>query len=135
MQNNSADHHALALWAADCAERVLPLFEAAHPADKRPREAISAVRRWAKEKLSMVAARQFALDAHAAAREASTDAARQAARAAGHAAATAHVPTHAAHAAEYAVKAVTAQGGDSAAEEHWQDEKLPPLGLDVSGSR
>ena len=135
MQNNSADHHALALWAADCAERVLPLFEAAHPADKRPREAISAARRWAKEKLSMVAARQFALDAHAAAREAGTEAARQAARAAGHAAATAHVPTHAAHAAEYAVKAVIAQGGDGAAEEYWQDEKLPPLGLDVSGSR
>ena len=135
MQNNSDDHHALALWAADCAERVLPLFEAEHPADKRPRDAISAARRWAKEKLSMVAARQFALEAHAAAREASTEAARQAARAAGHAAATAHVPTHAAHAAEYAVKAVTAQGGNSAAEEHWQDQKLPQLSPDASGSQ
>lgn len=128
MQNNSPDHRALALWAADCAERVLPLFETAHPGDTRPRDAISATRRWAKDKLSMAAARQFALDAHAAAREAGSEAARQAARAAGHAAATAHVPSHAPHAADYAVKAVTANGGDSAREETWQDEKLPALG-------
>lgn len=128
MHSNGDDHRALALWAADCAERVLPLFEAGHPDDKRPRDAISAARRWAKDKLSMSAARQFALAAHAAAREAGSEAARQAARAAGHAAATAHMPKHAPHAADYAVKAVTAEGGDSAAEEHWQDEKLPQLG-------
>ena len=128
MQNNGSDHRALALWAADCAERTLPLFEAEHPDDKRPREAISAARRWSKDKLSIFAARQFALAAHTAAREASTEAARQAARAAGHAAATAHMPRHAPHAADYAVKAVTAQGGDSTAEEQWQDEKLPKLG-------
>ena len=29
----------LALWAADCAEHVLPLFEAARPLDARPRHA------------------------------------------------------------------------------------------------
>ena len=128
MQNNGSDHLALALWAADCAERTLPLFEAGHPDDKRPREAISAARRWAKDKLSISAARQFALAAHAAAREASSDAARQAARAAGHAAATAHMHKHAPHAADYAIKAVTARGGDGAAEEQWQDDKLPKLG-------
>lgn len=128
MQKNGSDHRALALWAADCAERVLPLFEAAQPDDKRPREAISAARRWAKDKLSMAAARQLALGAHAAAREAGSEEARQAARAAGHAAATAHVPTHAPHAAEYAVKAVVAHGGDLAAEEAWQDDRLPALG-------
>ena len=36
------DHHRLALWAADCAEHVLPVFEAARPDDRRPREAIAA---------------------------------------------------------------------------------------------
>src|SRR6478752_842823 len=36
------DHHRLALWAAECAEHVLPLFETARPDDLRPREAIAA---------------------------------------------------------------------------------------------
>ena len=31
-----ADHHLLALWAASCAEHVLPLFESARPEDPRP---------------------------------------------------------------------------------------------------
>ncbi len=34
------DHRLLALWAADCAEHVLPLFEAERPDDDRPRRAI-----------------------------------------------------------------------------------------------
>ena len=29
-----SDHHLLALWAAACAEHVLPLFESAHPGDR-----------------------------------------------------------------------------------------------------
>jgi hypothetical protein len=33
-------------FAADCAERVLPIFERAYPDDPRPREAIAAVRDW-----------------------------------------------------------------------------------------
>jgi len=32
-----SDHHLLALWAADCAEHVLPLFESGQPLDLRPR--------------------------------------------------------------------------------------------------
>ncbi len=40
------DHHLLALWAASCAEHVLPLFESAHPGDLRPRAAIDHVRAW-----------------------------------------------------------------------------------------
>jgi hypothetical protein len=32
-----SDHRLLALWAAACAEHVLPLFEAAQPGDARPR--------------------------------------------------------------------------------------------------
>ena len=35
-------HRMLALWAADCAAHVLPHFETAAPADRRPREAIAA---------------------------------------------------------------------------------------------
>lgn len=36
-----------ALFAADCAERVLPIFEARFPNDTRPRKAIQAARDWA----------------------------------------------------------------------------------------
>lgn len=35
------------LWGADCAAHVLPIFEAAHPGDWRPRNAIDAVREFA----------------------------------------------------------------------------------------
>ena len=40
------NHHRLALWAAECAEHVLPLFEAQRPHDRRPRAAIEAARAW-----------------------------------------------------------------------------------------
>ncbi|WP_092011031.1 putative immunity protein [Brevibacterium siliguriense] len=35
-----ADHQLLALWAADCAEHVLPFFDSESPGDGRPRDAI-----------------------------------------------------------------------------------------------
>ena len=45
------------LFACDCAERVLPIFKAAYPSDKHPRECIDVARRFAngaatKEELS-----------------------------------------------------------------------------------
>ena len=36
-------------WAAECAKRVLRHFEDHHPEDKRPREAIQAALKWAKD--------------------------------------------------------------------------------------
>jgi len=117
-----ADHRLLALWAADCAERVLPLFEAHSPADQRPRSAIEAARAWARGELSVGAARAAAFAAHAAARDVEDTQARAAARAAGHAAATAHVVGHARHAAAYAV---TASSADPDGERAWQDEHRP----------
>jgi hypothetical protein len=41
---------AVALWAADCAEQALPIFESHHPTDTRPREAISAGREFGRGK-------------------------------------------------------------------------------------
>ncbi len=35
---SEADRRCVAAWAADCAERVLPLFEAEAPGDGRPRD-------------------------------------------------------------------------------------------------
>lgn len=125
---DSQDHKALALWAADCAERVLPRFEDERTTDTRPRRAVEAGRAWADGKIKMSQARTAAFDAHAAAREVDRAEARATARAAGHAAATAHVATHAPHAADYAIKAV-AYASDSAAtvaeERNWQYRRLP----------
>ena len=102
------DHRTLAVWACDCAERVLPYFEKKHPEDDRPRMAIEAGRAWACTGVfKMADVRKAALAAHTAARQAGgDDEARSAARAAGQALATAHVSGHAIAAAVYAATAV-----------------------------
>ncbi|MGG7508815.1 putative immunity protein, partial [Plantibacter sp. YIM 135249] len=41
---SEADRRIVAAWAADCAERVLPVFEAEAPDDDRPRDAIARAR-------------------------------------------------------------------------------------------
>jgi len=120
---NEQDHRLLAVWAADCAEHVLPYFEEKYPKDDRPRKAIEAARAWTRGEIRVSQARTAALAAHAAARDADEDTARAAARAAGHAAATAHVATHARGAAWYAVKAAAASGGSREAD--WQHRRLP----------
>src|SRR3569832_1161923 len=38
---SEAERRLVAVWAADCAERVLPLFEAEAPDDDSPRDAIA----------------------------------------------------------------------------------------------
>jgi hypothetical protein len=103
-----SDHKTVAIWAADCAERVLPYFEEKYPEDDRPRKAVEACRAWARTGVFRMAdARKTSLAAHAAARAVKEDdAARSAARAAGQAMAAAHVPAHAIAAARYAATAV-----------------------------
>ena len=110
----------LALWAADCAERVLPLFEKQHPQDDRPRQAIEAARAWVRGQIQCGAARNAAVAAHAAARNSDDEAARAVARASGHAAGTAHMAGHARHAAAYALKAA-----GKTKECDWQFRRLP----------
>jgi hypothetical protein len=114
------DQKAAMLWAADCTERVLRLFEEERPGDKRPREAIEACRAWVLGEIKVGQARKSSLEAHAAAREAVSEKAVAVARAAGHAAATAHVKNHAAGAAAYAAKAL----GYSAEGIEWQKRRL-----------
>src|SRR5919205_189272 len=102
-----SDHRLLALWAAECAEHVLDLFESAKPSDSRPRHAIEQARAWARGEITMSQARTAAGHANAAARDLS-GAARHAAYAAGQAAAVAHVAAHELGAAAYAIKAARA---------------------------
>jgi len=100
----------LATWAADCAERVLPLFEKAYLNDDRPRKAIAVCQEWVRTGMfKMSTIRGASLAAHAAAREVKENvAACFAARSAGQAVATAHVSQHAFGAAYYALKAIAA---------------------------
>lgn len=126
------DHHRLALWAADCAEHVLPLFERQRPADSRPREAIEHIRAWVRGEVGMMRSRAAGGHAMGAARDL-TGAARFAAYAAGQAGAVAHVAAHELGAAAYAIKAARAAVRGTAdaalaagsAECRWQRAQLP----------
>lgn len=125
-----SDHHLLAIWAADCAQHVLHLFEEIQPDDDRPRRAIELTRAWARGEITMTQARTAAGFANAAARELG-GAARYAAYAGGQAAAVAHVAAHELGAAAYAIKAVRAAAPKGESESagrrecHWQREQLP----------
>lgn len=123
---SDADHRLLAGWAADCAEHVLPLFEAARPADGRAREAIRHARAWTRGEVQMMVSRAAGGHAMGAARELS-GAPRFAAYAAGQAACVPHVAEHELGAAAYAIKAVRAAADTAAgvAECRWQREQLP----------
>jgi hypothetical protein len=113
MTLSDEERRLLALWAADCAERVLPLFEAKAPSDTRPREAIEGIRAFACGGKRTAHLRSLAWAAYAAAREVCDPVAAGAARAAGLAAATAYIhalaiPHQAKHAlgpAAYAARA------------------------------
>ena len=124
------DHHRLALWAAACAEHVLPLFESAHPDDPRPRQAIEHARAWVRGEVTMMQSRAAGGHAMGAARD-KRGAARYAAYAAGQAGAVAHVAAHELGAAAYAIKAAraAAPAGEADAagrrECRWQRDQLP----------
>ena len=126
------DQRSLAIWAADCAERVLPFFEKAFPKDDRSRKAIEACRTWVRTGVFRMAdIRGASLAAHAAARDAKeNEAACFAAHAAGQAVATAHVPQHAYGSAYYALKAIAAIDPANAEvkiakERSWQSRRIP----------
>lgn len=124
------DHRRLALWAADCADHVLPLFERTRPDDDRPRHAIEMARAWARGEVRMTDARTAAGHANAAARDLE-GAPRHAAFAAAQAGAVAHVAAHELGAAAYAIRAVQAAAGAAAGSEagrgecRWQRAQLP----------
>lgn len=103
------------LYAADCAARVLHLYERRYPEDHRPRRAIDATRQFARGEIWAAARDAAWAAAWAAARDAAKDAARDAARAA-------------AWAADW--NAAGAAAGDAAraaagnAEREWQTRRL-----------
>jgi hypothetical protein len=129
------DRRVLAVWAADCAERALPMFERRAPSDTRPRDALEGARTFARGELRIGPTRALAAAAHAAAREVADPAAVAAARAAGHAVATAHIGSHARGAPAYAAKAAALAAPDDPAavanEVRWALRHATPAVLDA----
>ena len=129
------DHTTVAVWAIDCAERVMPYFEEKYPQDHRPRQAIETLKTWIDTGVfKMAVIRKASLDAHAAAREVGEDSpARSAAHASGQAVATAHVPRHSYGPAIYAQQAIhratnpTDADAAIAKERDWQLQHLLDL--------
>jgi hypothetical protein len=125
-----ADHHLLALWAAACAQHVLPFFTAAQPGDNRPQEAIELARAWVRGEVKMSQSRAAAGHANAAAQNLAGPP-REAAHAAGQAAAVPHVAAHALGAAAYAIRAARAAATKEQRDEAgrleclWQRAQLP----------
>lgn len=145
---SESDRRIVALWAADCAERVLPLFEAEDSGDRRAREGIERTRAFGRGELDAAGEIRRRFEAGRAARTVSGPAAVAAARSAGQASGVAHMGAHALGAAAYAAKAAALAGEDAEAarraEVQWQIEhlgndacaalaRLPLLGEDSSG--
>ncbi|WP_315108646.1 putative immunity protein [uncultured Microbacterium sp.] len=143
-----ADRRIVAVWAADCAERVLPLFESEAPDDDRARDAIARTRAFARGELTAAGEIRRRFVAGRAARSAVTPAGTAAARSAAQAAGVAHMGAHALGAAAYAAWAVELKHPEApdarAAEVRWQLahlspdaaaalRTLPPLGTDPAG--
>ena len=130
-------------WAADCAERAVPVYEAQAGSDSRPRAAIEGIRVFAGGGKRVARLRTLALSAHAAAREVGAPAAAAAARAAGAAAASAythplvdvHQTKHVVGSAAYAALALElARAGDPAvgkAAVRWAIARAPAEARDV----
>jgi hypothetical protein len=145
---SEADRRVVAAWAADCAERVLGVFEAEAPTDIRPRDAIARTRAFARGERDVAGEIRRRFVAGGAARGVKAPAAVAAARAAGQAAAIAHMGAHALGAAAYAAKAAglaaPCQPKAGRDETRWQLghispavraalRQLPPVGENSSG--
>jgi immunity protein 5 of polymorphic toxin system len=102
---SEADRRHVAAWAADCAERVLQVFEAEAPGDNRPRQLIGRARAFARGELNTAEEIRRRFVGGVSAKDVNSPAAAAAARAAGQAVAVCHMGAHGLGAAAYAVKA------------------------------
>ena len=145
---SEVERRRVAAWAADCAERVLGMFEADPPADDRPRAAIARARAFARGELNTAEEIRRRFVGGVPRDEVKAPAAAAAARAAGQAVAICHMGAHALGAAAYAAKAASlaAPGRPQVVDEEiqWQLSHmtagvraalraLPPVGENSSG--
>ena len=145
---SEGERRLVAEWAADCAERVLGLFEAEAPEDGRPRAAVDRARAFARGEVRTAEGIRHWFVGGVPAHEIKTPAAAAAARAAVQAAAVCHMGAHSLGAAAYAARAVGLAAPDrrrAAGDEiRWQLahmspevrtalRALPPVGENRSG--
>ena len=127
---SEADRRLVAAWAADCAERVVGLFEAEAPGDDRPRALIARTRAFARGELHTATEIRRRFAGGVGAGERKTPAAAAAAKAAGQAVAVCHMGAHALGAAAYAAEAAGHAHPDrpEAIEDEirWQLEHMSP---------
>lgn len=109
---SESDRRLVAAWAADCAERVLWLFEAEAPQNDRPRALIARARAFARGELDTASEIRRRFAGGVSAGDVMGPAAVAAARAAAQAAAICHMGAHALGAAAYAVKAARLAAAD-----------------------
>ncbi|MEH3039821.1 MAG: hypothetical protein PGN21_07140 [Sphingomonas paucimobilis] len=143
-----ADRRLVAAWAADCAERVVDVFEAERPGDDRPRAAIARARAFANGTLPTDIGIRDRFGGGSSTADARSPAAIAACRAAGQASAVCHMGAHALGAAGYAADARRLAAPDAI--DGFEDEirwqlahmsaavraalrTLPPLGENRSG--
>ncbi len=142
------DRRIVASWAADCAERALPCFEADSPGDDRPRALIERARAFARGELGAGEGIRRRFEGGVPLTEVRSAAGRSAVQAAGQAAAVCHMGAHALGAAAYAARARSLAGPERTGavddEIDWQAahmsdavraalRSLPPVGQDRSG--
>ena len=127
---SETDRRVVASWAADCAERVLAIFESESPGDLRPRDAIARTRAFARGELDAAGEIRRRFVAGRAAHDVTTPPAIAAARAAAQAAGVAHMGAHALGAAAYAAEATGLSRPDQVDaigdEIRWQLNQLTP---------
>jgi hypothetical protein len=129
---NKCDKKTLTIWALDCADRVLHIYEKAIPGDGRPGAAIKAGRSWVRNEIGTAETRGPISSAREAAEETNDEVACTVAHAAEQALNAVHNPESSKEAAVYVARAVGLSGGNQEAEREWQYRHLIRL-KDMSG--
>ena len=88
-------HQTLVLWALDCAEKPLKMFEISYPNDHRLRNALQLCEAWSRGLIKMAEAKKAILIAHAIAKEIDDKVNIALIHAVAQACSTVHVETHA----------------------------------------
>lgn len=104
----SNEHKILALWAIDCLNRILPIFENKYPEETILQTAVTTLKKWINGEIKMWDARKYTYTVLALARtmEKYDKPYSQIVRATSHCLATCHVPTHSEGTAMYVVSAL-----------------------------
>lgn len=104
----SSEHKILALWAIDCLNRILPLFEMKYPNETVLTIAVDTLQKWINDEIKMWDARKYTYTVLALAKELEKNDKpySQIVRATSHCLATCHVPTHSEGTAMYVLSTI-----------------------------